>query len=153
MSQSLQNGDIPNAPRPYHTFTAQNIALHLSRDPTFALPLDEAMNVYKIPQLRKCLECFSHQIENGKTHISNIGGRPPAIANTLPIAFSHIKIWTSVHLQGKTYHPPHQLLQPYILQAKPPCEKWPQGHCDTVIVNLDEEQEWPYSSLQGMRPF
>ena len=130
------NGDFPNAPLPFRTFARQNVAFHLNRDPTCSLSLKEVIDLYHIPQLQSCLEHYLDQ----SFHSLERAVDPNA---------TRLRLWTKVRLQGKTYHLPHNLLPPYTILAEPPSDAWPHGHFDTVIVNMDEEKQWPYSGLDG----
>ena len=146
MAKDLTSGLCPTAPQPFRTFSYSNIALHLTRDPNFKrMSVDEAAIKFQIPDLRGALGDYISRYSNSTYPIGGRHGSPP----NCHLPFSLLEIWTHLRLQAKTYYSPHQVLPPNTIHATPPCDKWPLGHHDTVIVNTDPAYEWPRSGIQG----
>jgi len=153
MSSKLQNGLNPTVPRPYRTFqSSPNVAYHLTRDPTFKASLvDNVASQFNIPDLRAALGDYLIRIAGtpDTAHIGTIGGRRISGADCM-LPFSHIQVWNRVRLQTKAFHYPHNPLPPHTVNVYPPSPEWPLGHYDSVLVNIDKGQEWPFSGIHGL---
>lgn len=144
---ALVLGEIPNAPLPYRTFAVEHTAFHLRRDPTYRrLNLEKLVDTYGIPDIPAAFANYFHRINNKQYHA--IGGRRPALGtNHLP--FDVVDVWTSIRVQSKSYHYPHDPLPSQAVHASPPSSGWQHGRCDPVVVNIDPVSQWPYSGLKG----
>ena len=146
LANALEQGMYPHSPLPHRTFVRGRTALHLRRDPNMTLTIDDAMNQFKLPDLRGALaDYFRHGGENPPL----TGGRRTANANT-QIPFDYIQIWTKLRLQNHAYHAPHNILPAQTVNASPPSESWTFGHSDVVLVNTDSSHVWPSSGLKGI---
>ena len=147
--QDLENGLDPNSPQPFCTFSCPSTAFHLMRDHNFKrMNVDEAAMKFQIPDLRAALADYMTHVQHSNT-LCAIGGRHLAPINA-QLPFSHLEIWTHIHLQSKSFHAPHAPLSPRIIFAAPACDQWPLGHHDAVIVNTDISHKWPQSGIQGI---
>ena len=134
---------------PLQTFVHRSVAFNLSRDPnTRKMTIDEAADMFALPDLRSALaEYIEHCRTQGDTPC-RIGGRrlSSRFAN-LPLF--HIQAWFCLRLQSKAYYHPHEVLEKETVNCRPPCNKWPNGLYDSVLVNIDPLQRWPKSKLTG----
>ncbi|KAF9527842.1 hypothetical protein CPB83DRAFT_869722 [Crepidotus variabilis] len=148
-SQMLDRGLINQAPFPRRTFKcADNIVIHLSRDPPLKrMSVDNASMLFNLPDLRPALVDYLNRLQPDG-YVKNIGGRRLARPES-ELPFTHIEVWKKLCLQTKAYHFPHGLLSPVTVHAEPPSSAWPQGHVDSVILNLDPLKKWPISGIQG----
>ena len=81
-----------------------------------------------------------------------IGGQWSGVANT-DFNFSQIEVWSSVHVQTKSFHSENKVMPSQHVSACPPCHNWPLGCYDNVIVNTDNSKHWPWSGFDGMPKF
>jgi hypothetical protein len=146
LADALENGQYPQSPKPYRTFVGGGTALHLTRDATMKLSVDEAMETFALPDLRGALVDFITRLENN-TALA-IGGRRTANP-VAPLPFDDIQIWSRLQIQNKSYHAPHDVLPPQTVNASPPSNPWMFGHSDAVLINMDPSQVWPSSGLNG----
>ena len=145
---ALVRGEIPNAPLPYRTFAVEHTAFHLRRDPTYRrLDLQTLVEKYGIPDIPAAFANYFHRIKTQQYHV--IGGRRPALVATDRLPLDVVDVWTSVRVQSKSYHYPHDPLPSQAVHASPPSSEWQHGRCDPVMVNTDPVSGWPYSGLKG----
>ncbi|KAF9522048.1 hypothetical protein CPB83DRAFT_777635, partial [Crepidotus variabilis] len=148
-SQMLDRGLLNNSPLPKRTFKCtDNVVTHLSRDPPLKrMSVDAAASLFNLPDLRPSLVDYLHRLQPDG-FVTNIGGRRLGrVDSHLP--FTHLEVWKKLRLQTKAYHFPHGLLPPVTVNAEPPSSNWPQGHIDSVILNMDSSQKWPMSGING----
>ena len=146
LADALENGQYPQSPKPYRTFVGGGTALHLTRDATMRLSIDEAMEMFALPDLRGALVDFITRLDNNSALA--IGGRRSANP-VAPLPFDDIQIWSRVQIQNKSYHVPHNVLPPQTVNASPPSNPWMFGRSDVVLINTDPSQVWPSSGLNG----
>jgi hypothetical protein len=146
LANALENGQYPQAPKPYRTFVGGGTALHLTRDATMKLSLKDAMEKFALPDLRGALADFIARLENNSA--LTIGGRRSA--NPIaPLPFDDIQIWARLQIQNKSYYAPHDTLPPQTVNASPPSNLWMFGRSDVTLINTDPSQIWPSSGLNG----
>lgn len=148
-SASLLDGEYPNAPTPFRTFTSENkvTAFHLNRDHVgHRVTIEDASTRFCVPDLKDALLAF---IQRGPTSPLTIGGRRPKLDDTQP-AFTYLQLWHSVRIQTRSYHDSQQLLEPETVKAEPPKGVWKSGRGDPVLVNIDDDYHWPRSGLAGV---
>ena len=146
LAKALEDGQYPQSPKPYRTFVGGGTALHLTRDATMRLSVDEAMEMFALPDLRGALVDFITRLDNNSALA--IGGRRSANP-VAPLPFDDIQIWSRVQIQNKSYHVPHNVLPPQTVNASPPSNPWMFGRSDVVLINTDPSQVWPSSGLNG----
>ena len=146
LADALEQGMYPHSPLPHRTLVRGHTALHLQRDPTMTLTIDDAMNKFNLPDLRGALADF---FRHGGNNPPLVGSRQTANANT-QIPFDYIQIWTKLRLQNHAYHAPHNILPAQTVNASPPSGSWTFGHADVVLVNTDSSHVWPSSGLRGI---
>ena len=78
VADRLGRGLFPSAPRPHRTFTNSSTAFHLSRDPNYKMLVDEAAQLFGIPDLQLALVDYLRRVESGQDGIQTIGGQHPA---------------------------------------------------------------------------
>ena len=146
MAGALRCGSIPMAIKLYHTFSTTTSAFRLASKPSLCLSLDEAAEMFKIPDLRQALvECL-HRLENGTPH--PISGTRTFEHCTLP--FDRIQIWYKVHTQQMQYYNSKVPDAPQTLRALPPSTSHPHSLYDAVVINSKLQSEWPQCGLNGM---
>ena len=147
LASSLKLGLYPRALLPFRTVVHGNTAVHLSRDPTMkTMSIDDATIKFNIPDLRGALADYLVRVNAGNP--IQIGGRRVADSNS-SLPFHRLQVWTKVHLQQHSYHPPNLVLPPQTINALPPSSPWPFGRSDVVLLNMDHDKVWPYSGLKG----
>jgi hypothetical protein len=148
-ARRLQQGDFPNAPTPFRTFSTECTAIHLSRDQDFKqLTIEEVAEKFEIPDLRSALADYLKRVQVSGSVVQPIGGRRTAsTADKLP--FSRLKVWTSVRIQNKAFHFPDEVLEAQTVAASPISNEWPAGHYDAVLVNIDPRNQEIKLGLDG----
>jgi len=144
VADALRRGSIPTAIKPYRTFSTTTTAFHLASKPSLRLSLDEAAEMFKIPDLRQALVEYLHRLENG-THIVS-GTR----SNHCTLPFDRIQIWYKVRTQQMQYYISKVPDAPQTLRAVPPSTSCPHGLYDAVVINAEPQSEWPRCGLNGM---
>ncbi|KAI6111916.1 hypothetical protein EV401DRAFT_2074988 [Pisolithus croceorrhizus] len=97
---ALMCGCIPNAPRPYHTFSTATTAFHLSTKPSLRLSVDEAAVMFNLPDLHAAISEYLHCLQSRMPHhVSWVRSQQD---HQLP--FNHLQIWCKVHVQQMHYH-------------------------------------------------
>ena len=155
IASKLKSGEIHNAPFPYRTHqSSPQVAFHLTRDPNHKrLLIAEVATKYNLPDLQAALGDYLHRMNSEpavhkKAFIRTIGGRRVSPDNcSLP--FTHLEVWERVRIQSKGYFFPHEILPPQTINACPPTSANSLRNNDAVIVNLDTDQEWPASGING----
>jgi hypothetical protein len=109
--------------------------------------LEMLVDTYGIPDIPAAFANYFHRINTGHYHV--IGGRRPACLITSSLPFSAINVWTSIRVQSKSFHHPHDPLLPQTIHASPPSPDWPYGRYDPVIISADPSAQWPHSGLKG----
>lgn len=146
-AKRLEQGLMPGAPRPYRTFSVLSTAFHLSRDPTCKMLIDDAAQMFCIPDLRPALADYLYHINRGQD-VRMIGGRRIApVEADLP--FDNIQIWHKVRMQVLPYHSSQDLASPRTLHASPASSEWPRGRFDTALINNNPSFNWPHSGIVG----
>lgn len=149
-AERLATDTRPDLPFPPRTSVAGQTALHLTRDASYKLSVDEASTRFDLPDLPTALAAYPRHTTDPDININTmlIGGRRPALSGgTLP--FNDIRIWVNVRVQSKKYHHPDSPAEARMVMASPPCKEWPMGRHDTVIINNDPYRQWPKSGLEG----
>jgi len=137
VADALQCGSIPTAIKLYRTFSTTMTAFHLASKPSLHLSLDEAAEMFKIPDLHQALVEYLHRLENG-THIVS-GTR----SNHCTLPFDRIQIWYKVHTQQMQYYISKVPDAPQTLRAVPPSTSCPHGLYNAVVINAEPQSEWP----------
>lgn len=136
---------------PQRIFAHPNVAFQLSRDPQLRqMKIDDVAEVFQLPDLRPAIADFLHSVSASQQTrpTTVIGGRRLA-PEGCELPFTHLEIWTHLRLQNREYYPPHDVLPPVTINARPPSEAWPRGRYDAVLVNEDPNKVWPSSGLEG----
>lgn len=150
LSSQLKSGLIPSAYLPYRTQRCSpHSAFHLTRDAKYKrMSIEDIGKLFNLPDLHSALGDYLHHLSHGETAFS-VGGRRIS-SETCNLPFTELDVWDRVRVQTKSYHYPHEILPAHTINAYPPSFAWPLGHYDTVIVNTDDEHQWPKSGLTGM---
>ncbi|KAJ6521962.1 hypothetical protein DFH09DRAFT_1251065 [Mycena vulgaris] len=138
-SSLLSEGQFPNAPLPFRTFTSPDgsTAFHLARDYVGRqITVDAAATRFRLPDLRPALAAFLH-----RSH-GNLIARGKASVQKL-------EVWHNVRIQSRAFHDTNKILVPETINAAPPDRHWKCGRADAVIVNSDSGLQWPRSGLEG----
>ena len=137
MADALRHGSIPMAIKPYRTFATTTTAFHLASKPSLHLSLDEAAEMFKIPDLHQALVEHLHHLENGTPHTVS-GTR----SNHSTLPFDRIQIWHRVRTQQMQYY--NSIPDaPQTLRALPPSASCPHGLYDAVVINAEPQGKWP----------
>ena len=148
LANALENDQYPQAPKPYRTFVGGGTALHLTRDATMKISVEDAMEKFALPDLRGALVDFITRLEDNSP--LTIGGRRSASSTaSASLPFDEIQIWVRLQIQNQSYHAPHDVLPPQTVNASPPSNPWLFGRSDVTLINTDPSQVWPSSGLNG----
>jgi hypothetical protein len=144
----LKQGLKPNVSHPFHTFANSQVAFHLTWDLSFKwMMITAACMKFNLPDLEPALTEYLTLCQSG-VNIFSIHERY-ANHSTSQFPSSHIKVWSSFHLQSRAYHVPHKVLPPCTINATKPSVKWPHRRCDVIVINIDSEKQWPHSGING----
>ena len=136
--------------RPIRTFANTHTAFHLNRHPNFKqMTVEDAATKFGLPDLRPALVDFMHRYAPEISDGYMIGGRRRAAASD-SLEFSKIKVWSSVRIQMKPFYDVDGVMPSQLVNACPPCNEWPLGRYDNVIVNTDNSKDWLQSGLDGV---
>ena len=147
--RSLSTAQNPRSLLPYRTFMDGSgcTAFHLVRDTDeHTLDWDEAMAKFRLPDLAGAFKDYLDRFRQG-TKMFTVGGRRGNNRDDLP--FSKIKVWSKFVLQGKQYFNTDLVTDPYTIWACPPNETWIYGRQDCAVINVNPDECWPRSSMNG----
>ncbi|KAJ7911544.1 hypothetical protein B0H13DRAFT_2328201 [Mycena leptocephala] len=145
-SVSLLEGNHPNAPTPFRTFTSADTStgFHLNRDHVgHRLSIEDAATKFDLPDLRDAILSFIQRPHDSLV----IGGRRPNVEDDYRL--SYLQVWHNFRIQTRSYHDPKRILVAETVNAEPPSKSWQFGRGDPVIVNADADFHWPKSGLAG----
>ena len=146
MADALRRGSISMAgTKPYGTFSTTTTTFHLASKPSLRLSLDEAAEMFKIPDLHQALMEYLHRLENGTPYVVS-GTR----TNHCVLPFDCIQIWYKVCMQQMQYYNSKVPNGPQTLRALPPSTSCPHGLYDAVVINAEPQSEWLRCGLNGM---
>jgi hypothetical protein len=158
MSAKLKHGKVPNALKPFRTFSVATTAFHLTRDANIrGAEIDAIAGVYHLDDLRPALADFMQRNRQEPSHIHNMSGRRIALSGC-QLPFEKLHVWHRLRMQSKSYHDEQVVLPAQTVNALPSqgdCEfessedDWEFGRFDTVLVNTDPQKIWPRSGLDG----
>ena len=133
VSKAITGGVVSTSVLPPRTFSSSTTAFHLALKPSLRISIDEAAELYGLPDLRSTVTDYFH-------HASRSGC--PVVEN--------IQAWFKVRVQQPTYHSRESFQSPQSLIASPPSTQSPSGRYDFAVVNQSDESEWPSKGLEGM---
>ncbi|KAF7981980.1 hypothetical protein HWV62_30801 [Athelia sp. TMB] len=137
-------------PFPLRTFTCGATSFHLNRDPSFSLTVDDASEIYGLPDLRQALADYARDATDPGSNVmtSIIGTRRTSLPGC-GLSFNLIRVWLKIRMQSKTFHDTECVAEPRTVMCAPPSEEWVFGHSDTVLVNNEPDKQWPASGFTG----
>ncbi|KAJ3818244.1 hypothetical protein F5880DRAFT_1491700 [Lentinula raphanica] len=139
----------PNAPQPLRTFLGNrgHTAFHLIREPDLkTYTVHDAQALFQLPDFSLALQDYLHRARSGTSVFAIAGRRMANEATEFPFS---VKIWSKLHIQGKQYHDMHLPNDTHTVFATPPDADWRFGRNDCALVNIDDQNVWPRSSLEG----
>ena len=150
LAAALVKGKIPSAPLPHRTFAVGDAAFHLRRDPLYwHVTIEEVAKTYNLPDLLAALVHYAHRVTSGHLHHS-VGGHWQLTSNA-SLPFNAVDIWTTMQIQGKAYHYPHDPLPPQTINVVPASALpgWLHRRHNPVVINIDPSLRWPRDGLKG----
>ena len=139
----------PQALQLFCTFTGSCTAFHLSWDPSLKqMSINEVAEKFGLLDLHAVLVDFIHCYLPSNPAPYLIGSWLSAAAHS-NIGSVKIQVWSSICLQLKLFHNMDEVIPLKLINACPPCEDWPLGLYDNVIVNTNRSKTWPWSGLAG----
>ena len=136
-NEAIMTRQDSQALQPFRTFTDTCVAFHLSQDPSFKqMSVDEATEKYRLPGLCPTLADFIHHYAPSNSVPYLIGGWCSTVAHP-DVGSLRIQIWTGVCLQLKSFHNLDEVMPSKLVNARPPCDDWPLGLYNGIIVNND----------------
>ena len=149
LSAKLKDGQVPNTPKPFRTFSASTTAFHLTRDPNIrGITIDAVTSLYGLDDLHPALVDFMQRNHQEPAHIHNMSGRRMATTGD-QLPFEKLHVWHRLRMQSKSFHDEQVVLPAQTINALPGDDDWEFGRCDTVLVNTNPEKIWPRSGLDG----
>ncbi|KAG2084572.1 uncharacterized protein F5147DRAFT_782430 [Suillus discolor] len=123
----LIDGDHPEAPYPYRTFSTSVAAYHLSYRPTLTkMTVDTAADHFLLPDLHPAISDYLDHIEAHNDFLLVAGTE---LTLVVPFLLNTSKSGA--------------------ILAEPPSKNWPYGLYDLVLINTDKISKWPKCSLEG----
>ena len=133
VSKAIAGGVVSTSVLPPRTFSSSTTAFHLALKPSLRISIDEAAELYGLPDLRSTVTDYFHRASRSGC---------PVVEN--------IQAWFKVRVQQPTYHSRESFQSPQSLIASPPSTQSPSGRYDFAVVNQSDESEWPSKGLEGM---
>jgi hypothetical protein len=121
-------------------------AIHLNRQPTHQnMPIREAMDLYRIPDLQEAIEEFyyhSSQERDARIPQSNgpvLSHRRIPSNSQFTLEYDTLRIWDNVKVQTMSLLRPGQVNKATTIIAQPPGEQYTFGRCDCALFINDDE--------------
>ena len=132
-AKEIASGAVPNTVLPPRIFSSSRTAFHLAVKPLLRVSIDEASELYALPELRSAITDYFR-------HIGCSG---------VDLAAERMQTWFKVRVQQQSYHDQELLEQPQSLLATPPSARLPGGQYDFAIVSETDQSDWPSNGLRG----
>ena len=110
------------------------------------MTIEDAAKRFDLPDLPNAIAEYLQTSQK----VSFTIGRRCVASHEVPPESIKLDIWTSIRIQTKTYHAPHENLPPWTINVSPPVKGWPIGRYDAIMINVDPSLVWPYSGFNGM---
>ena len=114
--------------------------------------VDDVAEKFRLPDLCPALTDFICHYAPDSSVNYVIGGWQRGMPNT-NFSFAKIEVWSSAHVQTKAFHNVNKVMPSQHISACPPCNDWPLGCYDNVIVNTNNSKHWPQCGLDGTQKF
>ena len=147
IASRLSNGDFPDSPKPLRTFASSTTAIHLAGKPSLRMSIDNASELFQIPDLRPAICEYIYRCARGEAH--DVSGRRPTTARC-DVPATGLQIWSKIRVQQRTFHDLGAVEPPQTLVISPPSQQNASGTYDFVIVSPRADSDWPLSGLSGM---
>jgi len=132
IAENIASSAVPNTSAPPNVFASSTTAFRLAGKPSLRASIDEASEVYGLPDLRLALTAYFSRL------------------NCSMEAAQKMQIWFKVRVQQRKYHDRQSFEPPQSLLASPPSERLPRGRYDFAIVSQTDQSDWPSNGLTGM---
>ncbi|KAH7918498.1 hypothetical protein BV22DRAFT_1134543 [Leucogyrophana mollusca] len=133
-------------PRPFQSFTAKSTTFNIAQDPSYThMLVHDVAAKYLLPDLPAALGDYLIREETRTAH--TVAGQHHS-PNTCVLPFTHLQLWTNMHLQQMSFHDPDSITRAQNINALPPSSTWPYGRFDPVVVNVDRNHQWPKSGME-----
>ena len=149
IADALRRGCIPTAIKLFRVFSTDTTAFRLASKPSLCLNIDEAADMFKIPDLCQVLLQFFCRLENGVPHSAP---RTRNEGENCILPFERIQIWHKICIQQMQYYDSKIPDAPQTLRAIPPSTSCPHGLYDAAVINAELRSDWPRCGLNGMSP-
>ena len=146
---SRTQGLVTTAKSPPRVFSRGDTAFRFSCDPSLKqISIIEAAVKLGASDFKQALyEYHGHLERHGDISCKLIGRWHDPLSCNLP--FESIQVWYKMRMQNRAFHLPHDALSAQTVNCQPPCERWPYGHYDSVLLNTKSDSVWPKSGLHG----
>lgn len=150
VATQLSSSPLNSVPTPLHTFKARSTAIHLNYDASCRhVPIDDIAEMFELPDLRGKLANYLLHEQNFPCNLHTFGSQRRSLPDAY-LPFRDLHVWYKVRLQQKVYHNPSTVAPTFIVNAHPPDSSWKYGQYDAVVMNIDDQWQWPSSGLQGV---
>ncbi|KAG1902222.1 uncharacterized protein F5891DRAFT_1186802 [Suillus fuscotomentosus] len=146
----LSTVTFPGCSRPIMNYFMVANTFHLAYSPSIrSIAVDEAAVKFGLPDLRPAIADFFHRHGiHGQHYVHPVGvGRRAGPDVQLP--FDNLQVWFKLRLQDTDFHDSSTIQPAQMLNCTPPCDAWPWGRFDTVLINTCAGFSWPASGFQG----
>ena len=147
IASSLRNGEFPGSPRPFRTFDSSTTAINLAVKPSFRMSINEASELFRIPDLQPAIHEYIYRCAKGEAH--EISGRRQTTTRC-DVPATGLQIWSKIRVQQQTFHDPGTVEPPQTLVISPPSQPNASGTYDFAIVSPTLDSDWPLDGLNGM---
>ena len=146
---SRTQGLVTTAKLPSRVFSRGDTAFCFSCDPSLKqISIIEAAVKLGASDFKQVLyEYHGHLERHGDISRKLIGRWHDPLSCNLP--FESIQVWYKMRMPNCVFHLPHDALSAQTVNCQPPCERWPYGHYDSVLLNTKSDPVWPKLGLYG----
>ncbi|KAF8547652.1 hypothetical protein OG21DRAFT_1527012 [Imleria badia] len=134
VAEALSHDCIPNASKPYHTFSSFTTVFHIANKSSLGMTVDEAAMLFGVPDLCPAIWEFLQHVQNNMNY-DVLGDRTQNFNCPLALLFDHIQVWYKLHVQQFLYYIDERVDAPQTLRAFPPSPHQPHGLYDTVVIS------------------
>ena len=146
VAEALIRGCIPNAPKPYRTFSPSTTAFHIANKPSLCTTIDQAATLFGVPDLCPAICEYLQHAQAGVNHDVS-GVRTQGLDCRLP--FDRIQIWYKLRVQQFLYHADAKVDAPQTVRSYPPSPERPHGLYDAAVISPSPDSDWPRRGIEG----
>ncbi|KAF8548782.1 hypothetical protein OG21DRAFT_1479082 [Imleria badia] len=144
--EALAHGCIPNAPKPYRTFSSSTTVFHIANKPSLCTTIDQAATLFGVPDLRPAICEYLQRAQADVNHDVS-GVRTQGLDCQLPL--DRIQIWYKLRVQQFLYHADDKVDAPQTMRLYPPSPERPHRLYDMAVISPGPDSDWPQQGIEG----